>query len=67
MIKIELDEEEKALLIQMVEDCLSDLRTEISNTDNFSYKLMLKKRKTVLMRLMDALQVDQESFAATQH
>lgn len=67
MIKIELDEEEKALLIQMVEDCLSDLRTEISNTDNFSYKLMLKKRKTVLIRLMDALQVDQESFAATQH
>lgn len=55
MIHLELDEEETALLQQTLEECLSDLRVEITDTDNQDYKSMLKSKKVLLLKIQDAL------------
>ncbi len=55
MINLELDEEEIALLKELIEEYLSDLRSEISATDNLDYKLMLKMRKFLLLKIQYAL------------
>ncbi len=63
MIQINLDEEEKITLLQLLENCISDLRVEIGATDNMMYKEMLKNKKLVLLKLQDALQsAEQESI-----
>ena len=55
MIHLELDEEETALLEQTLEDCLSDLRGEISDTHSLDYKAMLKSKKVLLLKIQEAL------------
>lgn len=55
MVHIELDEEEMALMKELIEECLSDLRSEISATDNLDYKMMLKMRKFLLLKIQYAL------------
>jgi len=55
MIHLELDEEETALLRQTLEDCLSDLRAEISDTHSLDYKAMLKSKKAMLLKIQEAL------------
>jgi glycine cleavage system regulatory protein len=55
MIHLELDEEETALLQQTLEDCLSDLRVEISDTDSHDYKEMLKSKKVLMIKIQEAL------------
>ena len=57
MFNIHLDEEEKAILLDLVETCISDLHEEISRTENLDYKTMLKGRKAVLIKLFESLQV----------
>jgi hypothetical protein len=55
MIHLELDEEETALLQQTLEDCLSELRVEISDTHSIEYKDMLKSKKVLLLKIQEAL------------
>jgi hypothetical protein len=55
MIHLELDEEETALLRQTLEDCLSELRVEISDTHSMDYKEMLRSKKVLLIKIQDAL------------
>lgn len=57
MIPISLTEEEREILIQILEEYLSDLRIEISHTDDTSFREPLKSRKEALIRILDALQV----------
>jgi hypothetical protein len=56
MVQLHLDEEERSILLQLLENCISDMRVEITATDNIDYKTMLKGRKAVLMKLLVALQ-----------
>lgn len=56
MINLHLDEEEKAILSQLLENCIADLHSEIADTDNLDFKTMLKGRKAVLVKLFEALQ-----------
>jgi len=63
MIQLELDEEERTILLQLLDTCISDLRVEISNTDNMSYKEMLKHRKETLLKLQQALVADKQTTA----
>jgi hypothetical protein len=56
MIHLDLNEEEKAILLEMLETCISDLRVEITDTDNLDYKTMLKGRKATLIKLFESLQ-----------
>ncbi len=55
MIQINLTKDEIAVLTQLLDNCISDLRMEISNTDNIGYKQMLKDRRDVLIKLYNAL------------
>lgn len=55
MIQIELSDEERLTLRSLLENCLADLRMEIIQTDNINYKIMLKKRKAILLKLQQIL------------
>ena len=57
MIKLELNDEECSTLKHLLDNCLSELRNEIINTDNINYKIMLKKRKVVLKKLQKSLNI----------
>lgn len=56
MLKIDLTEEERQTLLYLLEDCISDLKEEIHETDRAEYREMLKHRKDVLHKLWLALQ-----------
>lgn len=53
MIQLHLEDDEAAILKEMLEIRLSDLRDEIHATDNPAYKEMLKKRREIVLKLMD--------------
>lgn len=55
MITLEINEEEKITLKNLLENCLADLRMEIIQTDNYNYKIMLKKRKEILLKLQKSI------------
>lgn len=55
MITIDLTPEERAMLVEMLEIRLADLRMEISDTDSLDFRNELKKRKEALAKLIDAL------------
>jgi hypothetical protein len=59
MIQLNLSAEEIALLKGILDSCLEDLRVEIHATDNMAYKDMLKERKDILLKLMNALPQEQ--------
>lgn len=65
MVYLQLDEEERTMLLQLLDTCISDLRQEIAGTDNYNYKDMLKQRREVLLKLLNALQSDQQTQAMT--
>ena len=65
MVQLELTEEDRLILLQLLESCISDLRVEIAGTDNFNYKDMLKQRKEILLRLEQALVCDERTQAMT--
>jgi len=62
MIHLDLTAEEITILLDMLDTCISDLRTEIADTDNRDYKLMLKNREAILKKML--MQVQQASQAA---
>jgi hypothetical protein len=55
MLQIQLNEEERLTLQNLLDSCLSDLRMEISHTDNFRFKEMLRNRKDVLSKIKNAV------------
>ncbi len=56
MIQLDLSSEEKQVLLELLESTLSDLRMEIADTDRMDFREMLKDRKAVLTKLIEALQ-----------
>ena len=65
MVYLHLDEQERTILLELLDSCVSDLRQEIAGTDNFNYKDMLKQRKNVLFKLQQALQSDKQTQSMT--
>ena len=63
MFTIHLKEEERAILLEMLESCISDLKSEISSTDNLEYKTMLKGRKAILIKLYETFQIPEAETA----
>ena len=57
MIQVVLSEEERDILGEILESDLSDLRMEIASTDRMDFREMLKTRKEVLKKVLQALQV----------
>jgi len=55
MTRLDLDSEETAVLRQVVERYLSDLRMEITDTDRQDYREMLKAQKRSLEGILERL------------
>ena len=60
MIHLELTQEEKEMLIDILENDLSDLRMEIADTDSLDFREMLKKQKEVLKKVLETLRQTRE-------
>lgn len=60
MLQITLSEEEKLILRDLLQCCLSELRVEIHHTDDMDFKDMLKNRRSVLEKILAELSVEGE-------
>jgi hypothetical protein len=55
MLHIDLTTDERNLLAQMLDACLTDLRGEVSATHNRDYKADLKQREVLLRKIIAAV------------
>lgn len=55
MLELDLNTEEQSILKMVLESYLSDLRMEIADTDRMEFRDMLKERKAVLIKVIEAL------------
>ncbi len=55
MIHIDLSEEERDMLAEVLEAYLSDLNYEIADTDTSTFRDQLKLRRTTLEKVLAAL------------
>ncbi len=55
MIQLDLSDHERRTLLEMMQSVLSDLRMEIADTDRKDFRDMLKSRKAILRKLIEAL------------
>jgi len=55
MIQLDLTNDEVQVLIEVLESYTSDLRMEIADTDNKDFRDMLKRRKAIIMKTLQAL------------
>lgn len=55
MIQLDLTRREAELLADALDDYLSDLRMEISDTDSQDFRDRLKERKAALRKALDAV------------
>lgn len=55
MIDLDLTNEEREILREVLSSCLSDLRMEIADTDRQDFRDMLKARKAVIAKVLDVL------------
>ncbi|BCR06771.1 hypothetical protein DESUT3_38400 [Desulfuromonas versatilis] len=56
MIQLNINAEERQILLEVLSADISDLRMEISGTDALDYREALKKRKAALKKVVSALQ-----------
>lgn len=62
MVRIDLNDEEREILRTVLESYLSDLRMEIADTDRKDFREMLKERKAVIQKSLQALGAEPETF-----
>lgn len=55
MFTLNLNEEERQTLKKILEGYYTELRNEISNTENWEFKAGLKKEEQVLIRVLESL------------
>ncbi|HET6569028.1 MAG TPA: hypothetical protein VFG50_13770 [Rhodothermales bacterium] len=55
MIQLDLNPSEQAVLIDVLENYLSDLHTEISHTDSHDYRDRLKERQHAVSKALEGL------------
>ena len=56
MIQLMVTEEERELLMDILENNISDLRMEIAGTDRQEYRNMLKSRETIMKNIQSKLE-----------
>ncbi len=61
MVQIDLTTDEIEVLRDVLQSYLSDLRMEIADTDRMDFREMLKERKRILVKVLDALPTTTES------
>jgi hypothetical protein len=55
MVQLSLSEEEQQVLVEILDEVLSDLRMEISATDRMAYRETMKQRENVLRHVLETL------------
>lgn len=55
MVELDLNAGETAMLRDILESYLSDLRMEIADTDSMDFREDLKKREVLLKRIIETL------------
>jgi hypothetical protein len=55
MVTVELGDEERQTLVEMLEQVRGEIGFEISDTDRLEYRNELKRRRAILDRLIEAL------------
>jgi hypothetical protein len=58
MLELDLDREEREILVDMLETRLADLRMEIGRSSRLTYRDMLRKKKKVLEKTVACLRGD---------
>ncbi len=61
MKTVDLTGEEIEVLVAVLRSYLSDLRMEIANTDSLAFREILKRRKSVLLKAIGALERDEQT------
>ena len=59
MVSLNLTSEERDVLIRILDEYFSELKMEISNTENWDFKNNLKRQEALLTRLLGELRTDQ--------
>lgn len=54
-MQIQLNEQERQALLEILEDALPNLSEEIYKTENFDYREQLKQRQAVVKALLERL------------
>jgi len=54
-IEINISEFEREEIIGLLEECLSDLKMEIADTDLMEFRAKLKDKKDIIQKFMDSL------------
>jgi hypothetical protein len=55
MVQLDLNSDEQAILLEILQTAFSDLRMEIANTDSQDFREQLKLRKAVVEKALAAL------------
>ena len=63
MLTISISEQERAQLMAVLEEYLSELRMEIADTDRMEFRDMLKEKKRVLIGVLHALSCESGELA----
>ncbi len=61
IVTITLDEEQQALLLDQLDCCIDELRTEIMDTDRREYRELLKKRRDMIQHINNSIREAQAS------
>jgi hypothetical protein len=56
VIQVDLNDEEREILGVVLDSYLSDLRMEIADTDRMEFREMLKRRKSVIQKVIATLE-----------
>ncbi len=56
MIRVDLTAEERDVLHNMLSNYVSDLRMEIADTDRQDFREMIRQRKEILQKIINALE-----------
>ena len=60
MLELDLDREEREVLVDLLETKLADLRMEIGDTVPLAYRDMLRKKKKVLEKTVACMRGDKK-------
>ncbi len=55
IVTLTLNEEQQAVLLDQLDCCIDDLRTEIMDTDRHEYREQLKKRREVVQSILKSI------------
>ena len=55
MISLDLNSDEQQILVEVLENYISDLTMEISDTDRLEFREMLKSKRRAVVKVINAL------------